>query len=129
MAAGVPGGSAAPAPSDPLLARLVVHAESRPAALARARAALADFPVLGVRTNGPFLLRLLAHPEFEAGRTHIGFVDEHRAALAAAPGAAERDLALAAACAAPAGPAASGAFGAPAAGDPAGRPPGRRTRR
>ena len=47
---------------DPLLAKLTVLAESRDAAIARALAALRSFPVLGIRTNIPFLIRLLDHP-------------------------------------------------------------------
>ena len=42
---------------DPMLAKLIAHAETRDAAIARARAALRDFDVLGMRTNIPFLLR------------------------------------------------------------------------
>ncbi len=109
---GVAEGGAVTVHYDPLLAKLVVHAESRAAAIARARAALVAFPVLGVRTNGSFLLRVLDHPGFRAARTHVGFVDEHLADLVAAPGADVRDLALAAACAAPAGrPAAAAGAG------------------
>jgi acetyl-CoA carboxylase biotin carboxylase subunit len=62
---------------DPLLAKLVVSAESRDAAIARATTALAAYPVLGLRSNVPFLIRLLAHPAVRAGRTHIGFVESN----------------------------------------------------
>jgi acetyl-CoA carboxylase biotin carboxylase subunit len=62
---------------DPLLAKLIVHAETRDAAIARARAALGAYPVLGIYTNVPFLARLLDHPEFRAGRMHTGFLDAH----------------------------------------------------
>jgi acetyl-CoA carboxylase biotin carboxylase subunit len=62
---------------DPLIAKLTVAAESRDAAIARARVALRWFPILGLRTNVPFLIRLLDHPEVRAGRLHTGFIDEH----------------------------------------------------
>ena len=62
---------------DPLLAKLTVAAESRDAAIARALAALRSFPVLGIRTNIPFLIRLLDHPEFRGGRVDTGFIDRH----------------------------------------------------
>jgi acetyl-CoA carboxylase, biotin carboxylase subunit len=62
-----------PSHYDSLLAKLVVHAENRPAALARTRRALAEFVVEGCKTNLDFHRRLLANPEFIAGRmdTHL----------------------------------------------------------
>jgi acetyl/propionyl-CoA carboxylase alpha subunit len=62
---------------DPLLAKLIVYAETRDAAIARALAALRAYPVLGIYTNVPFLARLLDHPEFRGGRMHTGFLDAH----------------------------------------------------
>ena len=62
---------------DPLLAKLTVTAETRDAAIARAIAALRAFPVLGIRTNIPFLGRILDHPDFRAGHLHTGFIDQH----------------------------------------------------
>jgi acetyl/propionyl-CoA carboxylase alpha subunit len=60
---------------DPLLAKVIAHGESRGQALARLTNALRAFPVLGIRTNIPFLLAILAHPTFVAGRAHTGFLD------------------------------------------------------
>jgi acetyl-CoA carboxylase biotin carboxylase subunit len=60
---------------DPMLAKLIVSAETRAAATARAIAALRDYPVLGIRTNIPFLIRLLAHRAFASGDVHTGLVD------------------------------------------------------
>ena len=37
--------------------------------------------MLGIRTNIPFLLRLIDLPDFVEGRLHTGFVDEHMASL------------------------------------------------
>ncbi len=62
---------------DPMLAKLCVHAEDRPAAIARMLAALRDYPVLGVTTNGELLQAVLAHPAFAAGETSTGFLAEH----------------------------------------------------
>jgi acetyl-CoA carboxylase, biotin carboxylase subunit len=58
---------------DSLLAKLIVRAENRPAALARLRRALAEFVVEGCKTNIDFFRRLLANPEYVAGRmdTHL----------------------------------------------------------
>jgi 3-methylcrotonyl-CoA carboxylase alpha subunit len=64
-----------------MLAKLVVSAETRVAAIDRLRAALRRYPVLGIRSNIPFLLRLVNLPAFAAGDLHTGFVDEHHAAL------------------------------------------------
>jgi 3-methylcrotonyl-CoA carboxylase alpha subunit len=61
---------------DPLLSKLTVHAETREAAIDRAIAALRRYPILGIRTNVPFLIRLLDHPAFRAGEVHTGFIDE-----------------------------------------------------
>ena len=66
---------------DPLLAKVTVWAESRDAAIARAIAALRAFPILGIRTNVPFLIRLLDHPDVRAGRLHTRFIDEHAGEL------------------------------------------------
>jgi acetyl/propionyl-CoA carboxylase alpha subunit len=73
---GVVEGDAIGVNYDPLLAKLIAHAEDRPAALARASAALRAYPVLGIRTNVAFLLALLQHPGVRAGRVHTGFIDE-----------------------------------------------------
>jgi len=96
---GVERGSAISVHYDPLIAKLIVHAESRPAAIARAVAALRAFPVLGPRTNGSYLLRLLQHPEFQRGRTHTGFIEAFGADLVGGVAAADREAALAAAAA------------------------------
>jgi len=62
-----------PSHYDSLLAKLIVHAENRPAALARTRRALAEFVVEGCKTNLDFHRRLLANADFVAGRldTHL----------------------------------------------------------
>src|SRR5262245_20604844 len=74
---GVVEGGTVPVHYDPLLAKLTASAETRDAAISRARAALQMFPVLGIRTNVPFLIRVLDHPDFRSGRLHTGFIDEH----------------------------------------------------
>jgi len=93
---GVVEGGDVPVTYDPMLAKLVVHAESREAAIARARAALRRYAVLGIRTNIPFLLRVLAHPAFAAGDVSTAFIDEHLEALTERP---EATAAIAAAAA------------------------------
>ena len=52
---------------DPLLAKLVVHAADRPAAIERALRALSEWVVLGVETNRPLLEAALCSAEFRSG--------------------------------------------------------------
>jgi 3-methylcrotonyl-CoA carboxylase alpha subunit len=59
---------------DPMLAKLIVSAETRGAAIARAIVALREYIVLGIRTNIPFLLAILEHPAFIAGEIDTGFL-------------------------------------------------------
>jgi acetyl-CoA carboxylase biotin carboxylase subunit len=66
---------------DPLLAKLTVHAETRTAAIERARAALRAFPVLGIRTNIPFLGRILDDDAFRAGHIDTAFIDDRLESL------------------------------------------------
>ena len=78
---GVEEGTAVPVQYDPMLAKLIASGETRDAAIARAVAALRQFPILGVRTNVAFLIRTLEHPAFRTGDLHTGFVDEHLPSL------------------------------------------------
>jgi 3-methylcrotonyl-CoA carboxylase alpha subunit len=66
---------------DPMIAKLIAHADSRDAAIERMRACLGALEVEGVATNAAFLGRVLAHPAFRAGDVHTGFVSEHGDAL------------------------------------------------
>ncbi|MFJ9037560.1 carboxyl transferase domain-containing protein [Streptomyces sp. NPDC102406] len=72
---------------DSLLAKVVTHAPGGTfeAACARARRALDEFTVDGVRTSIPALRAVLGHPEFTAGGTGTAFVERHLAE-AAPPG-------------------------------------------
>ena len=66
--AGVEEGGRVGVEYDPLLAKLIVSAETREAAIARARRAVREWVVLGVETNRPTLFAVLASPEFLSGR-------------------------------------------------------------
>ena len=66
---------------DPLLAKVIVFAETREAARTRAVNALRQYPVLGTRTNIPFLIRLLELPAFREGHLHTGLIEEHLSEL------------------------------------------------
>jgi 3-methylcrotonyl-CoA carboxylase alpha subunit len=67
---------------DPLIAKVIAHAETRELAIARLITALRQFPVLGIITNIPFLIRVLEHPSFRSGEMHTGFLDHEGATLA-----------------------------------------------
>ncbi|TAK13921.1 MAG: ATP-grasp domain-containing protein [Acidobacteria bacterium] len=72
---------------DPMLAKVIVHAGTREAALARMDAALRDFVALGVRHNVPFLLKLIALDDVRASRIDTGLIERRLGELAAAPAA------------------------------------------
>jgi acetyl-CoA carboxylase biotin carboxylase subunit len=60
---------------DPLLAKLIVHAENREAAIQRMQAALKDFIVHGVATNIDFLQAVFSHPDFHNGEVTTQWVE------------------------------------------------------
>jgi len=71
---------------DPMIAKLVVWDQDRPAAVRRLQRALADYQAVGVQTNLGLLRRIAAHPDFEAGVLDTGFIGRHQAALMPARG-------------------------------------------
>lgn len=62
---------------DPMLAKLIVHASDRDAAIRRMKRALSEFVILGTVTNVDFLQDLVQHPAFKAGKTSTEFIAEH----------------------------------------------------
>jgi len=60
---------------DPLLAKLIVHAEDRASAMQRMQAALKEFVVHGVITNIDFLQAVLSHPDFVNGEVTTRWVE------------------------------------------------------
>jgi acetyl/propionyl-CoA carboxylase alpha subunit len=71
---------------DPMLAKIIASGENRDLAIARLVAALRDYPILGVRTNIPFLIKVLEHPRFRAGDIDTGFLDREGPSLSAETG-------------------------------------------
>jgi 3-methylcrotonyl-CoA carboxylase alpha subunit len=63
---------------DPMLAKLIVCAPDRDAAVRRLRRSLHDYSVLGVPTNLPLLRRIAGHPAYATGETTVRFLEEHR---------------------------------------------------
>ncbi|MBB0992583.1 MAG: biotin carboxylase N-terminal domain-containing protein [Dietzia sp.] len=87
---------------DPMLAKVISFAHSRPEAARILATALARAQVHGLRTNRDLLVRTLLHPAFLAGEIDTAFFDRHGLATLAAPLASletERLAAIAAAIA------------------------------
>jgi len=66
---------------DPMIAKLIVHGEDRPAALRRLAEALAAFEIVGVATNVVLLQRVVAHEAFASGNVDTGLIARQRDAL------------------------------------------------
>jgi pyruvate carboxylase len=71
---------------DPLLVKISARGRDLNSAVSRARRAVAELRVRGVKTNQGFLLALLNDPDVLAGHTHTTFVDERPDLSAAGPG-------------------------------------------
>jgi geranyl-CoA carboxylase alpha subunit len=80
---------------DPMIAKVIAHGATREQARLRLIQALRDTVVLGPTTNRHFLIRLLEHPEFAAGKATTAFIGRHFAE-AAPPEVSERHWSLAA---------------------------------
>ncbi|MGH8598952.1 MAG: hypothetical protein ACREXT_20080, partial [Gammaproteobacteria bacterium] len=81
--AGVESGTEVGIYYDPMLAKLIAHAEDRDTAIRKLVYALRQSSIQGVRTNREFLLRLLEHPDFRTGNAHTGTIAGHLAQLLA----------------------------------------------
>ncbi len=62
---------------DPMLAKLIVHAENRLAAIERLRWALDRFAVLGVATNSALLRAIAQDPDYQAAATSTAYLETH----------------------------------------------------
>jgi acetyl-CoA carboxylase biotin carboxylase subunit len=61
-------GASVPPYYDSMIAKLIVHGDDRPGAVARLRDALDRFEISGVATNLSLLKTIVAHPDFREGR-------------------------------------------------------------
>jgi acetyl-CoA carboxylase biotin carboxylase subunit len=84
---------------DPMIAKLVAWGPTRAVALERMRRALEDTVVLGIDCNIDFHLRVLAEPDFRAGRFDTHYIDKHPELTAARELDDDRSRAIAAAAA------------------------------
>lgn len=62
---------------DPMVGKLIVHAENRQQAITLLIKALNDYKVEGIKTNIPLLLKIAQHPEYEAGNTTTDFIQTY----------------------------------------------------
>jgi geranyl-CoA carboxylase alpha subunit len=62
---------------DPMIAKVIAHGATREQARTRLVQALRETVVLGPTTNRHFLIRLLEHPEFAAGKATTAFLGRH----------------------------------------------------
>ncbi|MCP4494361.1 MAG: acetyl/propionyl/methylcrotonyl-CoA carboxylase subunit alpha [Gammaproteobacteria bacterium] len=62
---------------DPMISKLIVHADCRLSALAKLRQALSDYQILGVQTNIRFLSSVLSVSEFAEENFNTGFIETH----------------------------------------------------
>jgi len=76
---GIYAGGTVPVEYDPILAKLIVQAEDRESAIARACRALETYVIIGVKTPIAFLSDVLTHEAFGSGETYTDFIPTHMA--------------------------------------------------
>ena len=70
---------------DPMIAKLIVHAETREEAAKALAHAAGQVEVWPVRTNAAFVMKCLEHPRFVAGDVDTGFIAAEESDLVAEP--------------------------------------------
>src|SRR5213075_2402304 len=82
-----------------MIAKLIVHGDDRPAALARLSAALRETRIAGVTTNVEFLRRICESAAFAKAELDTGLIERHRSELFRPRGAVPHEVLAAAALA------------------------------
>jgi acetyl-CoA carboxylase biotin carboxylase subunit len=72
---GIYEGWVVPMDYDPMLSKLVAHAPTREAAIARMLRALDEYVIGGIRTNLALFRRILRDPDFQAARIDTGYLE------------------------------------------------------
>ena len=85
--AGFESGDRVPSSYDSMIAKLIVHGETREDALEHLTATLAHTQLCGVPSNAGFLRRCALSDEFSGGTHHVNWIGENLDALAAVPDA------------------------------------------
>ena len=74
---GVQEGSVITPHYDPMISKLIVHAENREEAIAQMHAVLNDTAILGVTNNLPLLRKIIANDDFINGDIDTTYIDQH----------------------------------------------------
>ncbi|MEM9986625.1 MAG: biotin carboxylase, partial [Bacteroidota bacterium] len=62
---------------DPMIAKLIVHAEDRAAAIEKMLRAIAEYRLVGIQTTLAFCRYVLEHEAFRSGDFDTNFVKQH----------------------------------------------------
>ena len=82
---------------DPMIAKVIVHADTRTAAMEKLASILRQTIVAGPKTNAAFLAKLASHPDFLSEQFDTSFIDVRLDSLIAADEAAKSQVAACAA--------------------------------
>jgi acetyl-CoA carboxylase biotin carboxylase subunit len=61
---------------DPMIAKVIAHADTRDAAIDKLASALEAFEIQGVKNNIPAVVTILRSEPFRAGQVHTGLIPE-----------------------------------------------------
>ncbi|MEO0136831.1 MAG: acetyl-CoA carboxylase biotin carboxylase subunit [candidate division WOR-3 bacterium] len=78
---GIYSGWVVPPHYDPILSKLIVWGETRGDSIARTIQALKNYIILGIKTNIPFLKRIVETEQFINGELHTHFIDDNLQSL------------------------------------------------
>ncbi len=78
---------------DPMIAKIIVHADTHEAAARKLAEACGEVEVWPVKTNAGFLVRCAEHPDFVAGEVDTGFIEARLETLTKDASSETRDLA------------------------------------
>ena len=62
---------------DSMIAKLIVHGQTREEAINRMRRALSEYIIEGVDTTIPFHLKVLDNPAYQSGEVYTSFIEEY----------------------------------------------------
>lgn len=68
-------GYTVPAEYDSMIAKIIVYAQNREAAIMKMRAALDETLIMGIETNLDFQYQIMKHPVFCEGKADTGFIE------------------------------------------------------
>lgn len=66
---------------DPMISKLIVHAENREKAIQKMEKALSEYKIHGIATNISYLKKIMSFDEFKTNRISTHFCDDHTAGI------------------------------------------------